>query len=130
MFSKIISLFRPDPQKRFNKMKSDYKLFVEGVQTATQTILYEGLPHQDFEEDSLWSELVTKAVIHRCKYPFYTEALALDDGDAQQLKTLVCEGELFIIPPTRLAKYCGGFHPDYCMEWQNGDDTYDALLCF
>lgn len=25
---------------------------------------------------------------------------------------------------------CGGFHPDFCLEWQDGDATYQVLICF
>jgi hypothetical protein len=27
-------------------------------------------------------------------------------------------------------KKCGGFHPDYAVEWSVGRDRYRALICF
>ena len=26
-------------------------------------------------------------------------------------------------------KACGGYHPDYCVEWKTGDATTRALIC-
>lgn len=31
--------------------------------------------------------------------------------------------------PYRGPKMCGGYHPDYCLEWQSTRGTYYALLC-
>jgi hypothetical protein len=27
-------------------------------------------------------------------------------------------------------KLCGGFHPDWCIEFKNGDDVYQVHVCF
>jgi hypothetical protein len=28
------------------------------------------------------------------------------------------------------AKLCGGYHPDWCIEWKDGESVYKVLLCF
>ena len=27
-------------------------------------------------------------------------------------------------------KLCGGYHPDYCLRWEDDTDTYDLMICF
>lgn len=27
-------------------------------------------------------------------------------------------------------KLCGGFHPDYCLAWKDGEAAYHFLICF
>lgn len=136
MLKKILALFgRPDSlQKQFNRDTEHYNLFVEHILLCDQMNLYEGLPHQLFERESLTSELLTKPVVYRCKYPFYREPLSLAETDANQLKVLVSREnafQRFYPPPGRFfGKACGGFHPDYCIEWQHQRKRYDALVCF
>ncbi|HEY1861915.1 MAG TPA: hypothetical protein VGG61_16255, partial [Gemmataceae bacterium] len=27
-------------------------------------------------------------------------------------------------------KRCGGYHPDWCLQWKDGDNVYQVLICF
>jgi hypothetical protein len=104
------------------------KTFAQGVQQADKVVLYEGLPHQMFETKLLKEERQTKPVQELNGYPFYQEPLALSQEDAKQLSEMLSDSSSFRFFMGE--KKCGGFHPDYCVEWQRGAECYRAALCF
>jgi hypothetical protein len=61
-------------------------------------------------------------------YPFYKSEIAIKKHDAEKLQSIATDPASYRIkgPP----KLCGGYHPDWCVEWQDGDNVYRALLCF
>ena len=95
---------------------------------AERLTLYEGLPHQYYETASLEAEKKAKPTITMHGFPFYRETLELTMGDEQKLKAILGDGRLFEVH-TADAK-CGGFHPDYAVEWAAGGRTYQCLICF
>ncbi|MBL9085454.1 MAG: hypothetical protein JNK76_26855 [Planctomycetales bacterium] len=102
--------------------------FALGIQRAEKVVLYEGLPHQSSEHELLAEELRTKATQEFHNYPFYAEPLALRDEDAKRLSEI--RGNVRTFHQYRGPKGCGGFHPDYLVEWHVGADRFQALICF
>ena len=117
-----------DEPKQPDTNFDNLKLLVEGVKKANKVVLYEGLPHQFFDKDLLEQELKNKKTVKVHDYPFYAETLALKDEDAKRLTELFCAADSFA--KFRGPKRCGGFHPDYCVEWQDGKGVYHVLVCF
>lgn len=115
---------RPETDTNFDNLKP----LAAGIGTADKVVLYEGLPHQFNEPELLKHELQTKKTVQHHGFPFYTESLPLKDGDARELTKLFTEGNSF--QPWRGEKKCGGFHPDYCLEWHAGGEVYRGLICF
>ena len=107
-----------------------YPPLAEGVRRAERVVLYEGLPHQLFEPDELRSELNSHHTVRIGGYPFYKQPLELAASDSQWLKEWFCRPQSFREMPQGWAKACGGFHPDFCIEWQSGTEAYDVLVCF
>jgi hypothetical protein len=105
-----------------------HKLFTKGVQGSTAVKLYEGLPHQMFEANLLAQERQTKPIREIHGYPFYEVPLEPSKQDVERLSALFGDSTNF--KPFSGEKRCGGFHPDYAVEWQNGQDGYVALICF
>jgi hypothetical protein len=102
--------------------------FLEEIPRADKVVLYEGLPHPMFESRLLEKERQTKAVQELNGYPFYQEPLALTKEDAKHLSEIL--GNPATYQPFRGEKKCGGFHPDYAVEWQVSAGQYRALICF
>jgi hypothetical protein len=102
--------------------------FTEAVRQADKVVLYEGLPHQLYESDSLEDERRTKPVKELNGYPFYQEPLTPTTSVAQRLSEIL--GDSATYQPFTGEKKCGGFHPDYVVEWHVGADRYRASLCF
>ena len=102
--------------------------FVAALKTADQPILYEGLPHQSYERELFQKELESKKTIVLGDFPFYEKPLSLSETDAKLLTSLLCDRRC--LTPSRRPKACGGFHPDFCLEWRRGDLVYHAQICF
>ena len=98
------------------------------IKKSDRVFIYEGLPHQGFESELFKREKQRKDIIIIGGYPFYTpknhESMigeaALKDIIAKTNNYTQCEG----------IKLCGGFHPDYAIEWANGDKNYYILFCY
>lgn len=89
--------------------------------------VYEGLPHQSFERDLLAKESQRKDTKVIGSFRFYTPAV--EAKNLVGLRTLLSSSEA--IQVFRGEKRCGGFHPDYAIEWLDGaGNRYDAQICF
>ena len=104
------------------------KEFVASVKKANRATLYEGLPHQFFEQSSLDKELKGKKTVRFGDFPFYQETIPLKDKDFVTLQSIF--GNIDEFKPYSGEKKCGGFHPDYCIEWYADDLLCRVLVCF
>ena len=102
--------------------------FTAPVAGAEKMTLWEGLPHQMFEHDLMESERRSKPVQELHGYWFYKEPLAPSAEDSKRLTQVLSDPATYA--PFSGEKKCGGFHPDYAVEWQKGSDAYRALICF
>lgn len=101
---------------------------VLAIRGADAMSLYEGLPHQRSEREALASERRSKPVVELDGYPFYAEPLELRADDGARLTEIL--GAAATILPWSGVKLCGGYHPDYALEWRRGEQRYRAHLCF
>jgi hypothetical protein len=128
----LLALFVPaalchgEPPRGTDTNFDNHKPLAAGIAKADRVTLYEGLPHEASESGQ--QELKTKKTVRLHGYPFYAEPLALKESDGKRLTDLVTEASSFA--PYRGPKKCGGFHPDYCVEWRVGDEVYRCLVCF
>lgn len=110
------------------EFSKQYRAITTGIGKARAVKLWEGLPHQFYEEESLAKELKTKKHVQLHGYPFYEPAIALGEKDAKQLRELC--GDLKSFKQREgLPKPCGGFHPDWCVEFTVEKETYRVLVC-
>jgi hypothetical protein len=96
--------------------------------TADRLVLYEGLPHPMYEPQALAAERKSKATVTLHGFPLYQEPLELKPGDGERFKALLGDPRSF--SPYSGEKKCGGFRPDYAVEWSAGGQVYQALICF
>jgi hypothetical protein len=98
------------------------------VAKADKVVLYEGLPHPMWEKDTLAAEKKGKKTVEMKLFQFYAEPIELKKDDAKEFAKLLSD-------PASLKEYtvgkrCGGFHPDWCIEWQAGDEKVQCQVCF
>jgi hypothetical protein len=105
----------------------DVKAIIATAAKADKVILYEGLPHPLFEKKQLKVEK-EKKTIEIAGWPFYAEPLELKEGDGKKILDFVGNEKMYV--QFRGEKKCGGFHPDYAIEWRVGKDKYHLLVCF
>ena len=99
---------------------------LEGIGKSS-LVLYEGLPHQSLEYESFHKELASRETIRVDEYPFYARPLPVEAGDMEPFRRLSKTAKHFATATA--GKACGGFHPDYCLEWTLGNTTYHYLVC-
>ncbi len=102
--------------------------FAAGIKGCDRIALFEGLPHPHWENELLDSERRSKKTTEIAGSFFYEEALPLNQADAHRLKELYCNQTSFT--PLVGMKACGGFHPDYCIEWSDVRERYLVQICF
>jgi hypothetical protein len=108
--------------------QDNHLALTKAVRQVDRVVLYEGLPHQMFESHLLKEERRNKAIQELNSNSFYQEPLPLPAEDAKQLSAVL--GESATYKPFSGEKMCGGFHPDYAVEWHVGRDRHRALICF
>lgn len=104
------------------------RVFASAVRGAGEVVLHEGLPHPMWERELLQRERETKPVRELHGYPFYRETLPLREDEARKITETLAAPAMYA--PFSGEKKCGGFHPDYAVEWRRGEDVHLALLCF
>jgi hypothetical protein len=107
--------------------------FLRNIGTYTQTIakadelvLYEGLPHQN-ERQLLEQEQRDKKIVEFDKFPFYAETMMPRPTDADRLREIGSDYRSF--RPYGGPKFCGGYHPDWGMEWTVDKQVYRLFIC-
>ena len=98
------------------------------IRQAERLTLYEGLPHPMYEPTALAAEKKAKPTVELHGFPFYREALEVKAGDDEKLKALLADPRT--LEPFSGEKRCGGFHPDYAVEWSVGGKIRSGLICF
>ena len=98
------------------------------MQQAGALRLLEGLPHPMNEQQLFARERKRTDIQDRHGHWFYAEALNAPPELLQSVRDIVANAASF----ARLTgtKFCGGFHPDYALEWQNQGADRITLLCF
>jgi len=97
-----------------------------GISSAGEVLFYEGLPSEFWEPELRARELKGKETIRLHGYAVYDEAQQLPAEDAEPLTAIFSARESFA--PYRGRKSCGGFQPEFCLEWRAGDASTQALI--
>ncbi len=100
---------------------------LEGIGKSGEVLLYEGLPSEFWEPQLREQELDRKKTIGLHGYAFYDDRIALPATDVERFTSLLSSKASF--KRYRGQKPCGGYHPDYCVEWKTADATTQALIC-
>ncbi len=98
------------------------------IRTVAKLTLYEGLPHPMYNSAELASEKKSKPTIARYGFDFYAEPRELTAGDQEKLKAILGDAKTYA--PFAGEKKCGGFHPDFAVEWTLDGQTHACLICF
>lgn len=112
----------PSRIKDFRNLKS----CVTAAAAANTVLLLEGLPHQEAEKELLAEELKSKKTIRLHRFPFYDERLDLTNEDSDALQSLLADAKSF---QEFQGKFCGGFHPDYAVQFKVGREQWNVLIC-
>lgn len=124
--------FHPDEKGRivppFERIDMAYlETFVAGAESAERLVVYEGLPNKSWGGGLYRAELERTDLIEVKNYHFYAAPLVINADDMVALNALLKRDPLFV--EWGGMKLCGGYHPDFALEWRDGDKSYFALIC-
>lgn len=117
----------PDTPDRISTDFGRLPSLLEGVRKDREVIVYEGLPSEFWEPELREREARAKKTTRLHGYTFYEVPQALSGADAEQVTSLFAARGSF--RRYRSQKACGGYHPDFCIEWKDGASRTRALIC-
>jgi hypothetical protein len=89
-------------------------------------LLYEGLPSEFWEPRLRQRALKEEETIALHGYAVHDYARQLPEEDAGSLTVLLSSKESFA--PYRAGKSCGGFQPEFCLEWKADGGRTQVLI--
>lgn len=99
---------------------------LEGLTNAKDLKLYEGLPGRG-PGSQLAKERTEKKTTKLHGFDFYLPPLEPQAEAAEEIDRLARDAASYsVFRP----KFCGGFHPDWALEWTEGKSRYRLLICF
>lgn len=133
-FSLLYVRFKPDEQGRVIPWGESIDIsvlpdFRMALDTPRELVILEGLPHQGWEQGLLESEQASKDTTKIHGFHFYSKAITPTDSDLKSLISAITN-ESSIVEWGGM-KLCGGYHPDYVVQWRDSQGyLYQALICF
>ena len=107
---------------------TQYSSIARAIGEAGEPVLHEGLPHPMFEAGHFERERKRDDIHEWNGHWFYNEKLPIDKKTAVELTKLVTENGTFVAFSGE--KKCGGFHPDFALEWTDEGNQFACFLCF
>jgi hypothetical protein len=108
----------------------DFGSVVAELANAETLVAYEGLPRKDEDED----ETKAKPEIDGAKtfqidgFDFFTQPLTVSPKTVEQFRRVVADYRSF--ESYGGPYFCGGYHPDLCLEWRTNGQVYRVCICF
>jgi hypothetical protein len=107
------------------KFLKQFAFLSASMARADELTLFEGLPRGS---DDLLNEIKSNhATIEIDGWSFYEKPRELSPAVEYQLRKTLMDYTAF--EPYGGPKFCGGFHPDFAVQWSDGDKKYSALVC-
>ncbi len=97
-----------------------------GIPDGGEVLIYEGLPSEFWEPELRLRELKEQETIEVHGYPVYDDLQTMPEADAGELTRLFTAKESFA--RYRSQKPCGGFQPEFCLQWNEGEAATVALI--
>lgn len=97
------------------------------IQKAKTLVVYRGFPRREQLTDDEPEPKKDPNFALR-GYFFQPRAYACDEKAMEKLRELCSTQAAF--SKWRGPKKCGGYHPDYCLQFKNGDTMTSVLLCY
>ncbi len=139
--AKIESLFTVEQRRQFRAARLEtlrktvdrdadflqrFAAVAKHIANADSVIVYEGLPRLD--EAGIEREKRENETFQMDGFDFYAKPIALEQEIIDALQRHVADYRSFI--PYGGPKFCGGYHPDLCLEWHTSGQVYRAFFCF
>ncbi|MCC7422713.1 MAG: hypothetical protein IT428_20730 [Planctomycetaceae bacterium] len=118
----VIDEIPPEISTSFERLPG----ILSSIRGPQDVVLREGLPSGFWEPELRVQALRERATIERHGYRLYDARLPATEEDCAQLTAIFASSTSFA--PRRSAKQCGGFYPEYGIDWNTGEETTTALI--
>jgi hypothetical protein len=118
------SVENADTQEHYD---ANIQPLVSGIEKAKRLVIYQGPPRDRADRDTVEKELKDKQKITLHGFQFYKETIASGDEGEKKIIALASDKKTF--GKYGGPKFCGGFHPDWCLEFTSGREVYRVLIC-
>ncbi|QEH34637.1 hypothetical protein OJF2_31780 [Aquisphaera giovannonii] len=116
-----------EPPKEVSTDFKRLKSVLEGLRKPEAIAVYPGLPSEFWEPQLREVEASRNRTVRLQGYLFYDDRLELKGEVADRLASVLTAERSF--QRRRAAKKCGGYDPDYCIEWRSDGATTYILVC-
>lgn len=100
---------------------------LSAIPKSSDVRLYRGLPSEFWEPELRTKELGRARTIRLHGYPFYEPSEPIPRAEADRLTALLSSRATFRRHNGR--NQCGGYSPEFCIEWKAGEGGIRALIC-
>ena len=100
----------------------------QALAKAKTFTLAEGLPHPSKESDLFTTQAQRKDTQQITGFFFYKPDQKIDPGTTDKLRQIIANSDN--LTEWKEHKTCGGFHPDWSLNWRRGWSKDRALICF
>jgi len=111
--------------KANSEFMSQFSKYLKCIADAESLTIYEGLPRADGV--GLKKIKDQNKTIEIDGWGFYAEPLTANGSMVEKLRSSLIDYKTF--EPYSGGKFCGGFHPDFCVEWKTGSKTFYMQIC-
>ncbi len=115
------------PPREVSTDFSRLRTVLEGLRKPGEIAIYAGLPSEFWEPQLREEEASRNRTVRLQGYLFYDDRLELKGEVVERLTSLLTAERSF--QRRRAAKKCGGYDPDYCIEWKSNGSTTYILIC-
>jgi hypothetical protein len=122
---------RPEPTQLPGSERTlkNISIFIAAIAQAETVTVYEGLPHQSFDQDAYAIEVKRADLVWLEEFPFYAKPLEIPEAEKKTLTAIAGRATAHV--PFGGYKLCGGYHPDYAVVWTGRDGKKSgSLICF
>jgi hypothetical protein len=112
----------PKPDRDFSQLAK-----VLPPADAHLVAIHRGLPHQYHKKQQLLHDLYLTRNRELGGYRFYLGPATPSQELGARLTTMLQNASVFY--PYSEGKQCGGYHPDFCLEWHSSQGTFLGLVC-
>jgi hypothetical protein len=118
---------RADPPKDVSTDFRRLRSVLEGLGKPEEIAVYPGLPSEFWEPQLREDEASRNPTTRRQGYVFYDDRRELAGEAAGRIVAILTSERSY--QRRRAAKKCGGYDPDYCIEWKSNGETTSILIC-
>ena len=112
--------------KEFADFMTKFGKYLKTVSESDELTIYAGLPRGDKEQlQKIKDDYKTIKIFD---FDFYANPVEAKPASIEDLRSDLVDYQLF--QPYGGPKFCGGFHPDFCIQWTADGKTYNMQICF